>query len=178
MEARVVKTSRYVALGAILFTSLALPTSAFAQKYGSFDNSGAHGVGDCQYEADANLTLHEFPSTAITTSEVLNAWRTNGVDLQSNGLWAGLDFLEEGGFGHSASITQAYTRTAQIFGANHGGLWVYVESMPHAIGIIRANPRYVVSVDDGVISTMTWHAFNFEYRNDTYYAVTWAPTPS
>lgn len=205
------KTSRYIAASAILFASLGLPTAAFAQKYNqteafsSKDNAWEvaptapfssfgnwAGIGDCQYETAANLTLAEFPKTKISTAEVVSAFNRygdlwQGTQVQQSdgswlnqGLWAGQNFLISQGFGHRASISQAVTLSQMVYGANHGGLEVSITgpNLMHMLGIIHANAKEMTVVDDGVIYHYTWTGFTAKYEADgsalAFYAVTWS----
>lgn len=185
------KTSRYVAATAILFTSTALSTPAFAQKYNQFGNLA--GVDDCQYETAANLILHQYPKSKITTNQVESAFDTFGDDWQgtqvlqsdgswlNEGLWAGQNFLISQGFdGHRASSITQISQAQAVVDANHGGVEVVNDGpvRQHMFAMIAASRTRVVLVDDGFTYHYTWAWLQWAYTQSgetlTYYAVTWA----
>lgn len=165
-----------------------VPTAPFQ----AFGNTS--GVGDCQYETAANLTLAEYPKAKITTSQVEGAFSTygdlfqgqqvttdGGQDWTLTGLWAGQNYLIDHGYdGHRASVTQVTTRYAEVQGANHGGLEVTATgpNLMHMFGILQANAQRVTVVDDGVIYHYSWTALatHYDFGGDTlaFYAVKWA----
>lgn len=198
-----VKTSHYIAASGVLFTSLALSTPAFAQKYNSFGD--LNGADDCQYETAANLILHEFPKSTITTSEVESAYTTFGGAFQGQsvttddgatwtlqGLWAGQNYLLAHGFdGHRArAIIPVVSRYAMVHAANSGGLEVTVmgPTMNHMFAITRATATEVTEVDAGYVYHYTWANFIWRYTHAVspqgtivsngvvmaFYAVKWA----
>ena len=166
----------------------------------SFDNNR---VGDCQYASAADLVLAEWPTAKITTSSVLNAYRTYGIDWHATapsnpdqttaplGLFAGQLYLLDHGFGdHRASSitliagyipTAPINRGAIVHAANHGGVFIAwnVQTTPtgHMFAMVHATATHVTLVSDGYVFNYTWSWFLWSYHQNggqmTYYAVTW-----
>jgi hypothetical protein len=143
------------------------------KSFGNFTN------GDCQYETAANLVLARWPDSIITTAEVLNAYRTHGVNWDPNGdgLEAGQDYLVSAGFsGHrAASVVQISGRRRVIYAADHGG--VEVATTTHMFAMIRANSKTLTLVDDGFVYNFSWAWFTYAYSVTgatlSFYAVRW-----
>ena len=130
-------------------------------------------IGDCQYETDANMILSQWPKAKITTSEVVHAYNVNGSQQDSNGLWAGQNYLITHGFdGHRATSIVAVT-PSQIHGLtqvmNLGPVRM------HTFFIIWSNSKQLITVDDGYVNRYNWAEFNSDYTQQgetlTYYAV-------
>ncbi len=139
--------------------------------FGSFGN---YQVGDCQYETEANLVLNEWPTSVITTQDVLGAYYANGEDAAQN------FFLSTGFDGHRASaVTPIFNRTQIIYAADHGGVEVVQTDglLSHMFAMIRANSRQVTLVNEGIVYIFPWWYFLKVYDSSgsslTYYAVTW-----
>jgi hypothetical protein len=145
------------------------------QSFGNFTN------GDCQYETAANLILAQWPTSVITTSEVLAAYRSNGIAWGSNGLEAGQNYLISTGFDghHAASITTLNTRQSIIDAANNGGVEVQTlgQNYGHMFAMIQADSKNVTLVDEGFVYHYTWKWLMWAYTQNetlTFQAVKWA----
>lgn len=144
---------------------------ASASSYGVFGNLW---TGDCQFEADANLIIHEFPQAHVTTAEVLRAYD----DAKGLNLYSGLNYLQYVGFdGYTATWTQITTKAQVIYAADHGGVWATMFNGSHAVGIIAANATSLVTVDDGIVQHQSWaNWYWFAGRQvQIYAALTWMP---
>src|SRR5580704_4962188 len=177
---------------ALLASSTVSAGTIRAQKpYQSFGNLA--GVGDCGYESDANLILHEWPKARITTPEVERAYQAYGNEFAGQsvtsdggqnwtltGLWEAQLYLISTGFaGHRASSIVQIDQV-QVPAATQGGGVEVVNDGPvrqHVFDIIAANATHVVIVDDGFVYHYTWTWLNYAYTQDgetlTYYGVTW-----
>lgn len=146
------------------------------------------GIGDCQYEAEANLVLAHWPKAKISLSEVLNAYETYGIDgdptYVSTGLWISQDFLMNTGFGgHKATSVTEIPQSQVIYAANHGGVLVFNMGpvRNHTFDMISANSKSVTLVDDGFVYHYSWKWLYYAYTSApgqqgeffTFYAVTW-----
>ena len=150
---------------ALALLSGAWPSIAGAQPYAAFGNLW---TDDCQFETDANLILHEYPNAHISIAEVLRAY-DNGKGLN---LYSGLDYLEYHGFdGHTATWTPVTTKAQIIYAAMHGGVWATMFNGSHAVGILAANEKTLVTVDDGIVQHQTWANWDwFAGRTFQFYA--------
>lgn len=106
----------------------------------------------------------------------MTAYRIGGIDMQANGLWPGLNFLESGGFGHSATVAIVTTRSQIIYAANHGGIWLDSTVLGHAVAIIHANPKGVVIVDGYGPYMVLWANFTRHWSPPSSPAVFWSVT--
>lgn len=147
-----------------------------------YSDFGNFSIGDCGYETDANLILHEYPKAKITTDEVESAYdnlgnlfagtdvTTDGGEIwTAQGLWTAQNYLISTGFdGHRASsITQVFTLGQEVAAANGGGLQVVVTgpTLMHVFGVIHANAKELTQLDDGTITHLTWSWLLFSYTH-------------
>ena len=178
-----VKPSHYVAATAVFLVSVGVGGPAFAKNLTEtkpYSDFGNLTIGDCGYETDANLILHQFPHATIRTPEVIAAFDPNangggndGFDGTTtpggmypvSGLFQAQEYLLSTGFdGHRAStITQVFTKSAIIAGANHGGLSVAIAGpqYDHAFAIFGASKTHVVVENDGYLYHYSWAWFHF-----------------
>ena len=158
------------------FNPLPVNASVLPQ-YQAFGNIEPWNVGDCQYEAAANLLKFEYPQANVTTNEVIRAYREQGSSNPAlDGDTDALTFLMNYGFdGYKLGIfNQIYTRQQIIADASQGGVWATFNDEGHAVAIIAANSKRVTFVDDGLIQSWTWSNWKW-WRGHPYamYALTW-----
>jgi hypothetical protein len=158
------------------FNPLPVNASVLPQ-YQAFGNIEPWNVGDCQYEAAANLLKFEYPQANVTTNEVIRAYREQGSSNPAlDGDTDALTFLMNYGFdGYKLGIfNQIYTRQQIIQDASQGGVWATLNDEGHAVAIIAANSKRVTFVDDGLIQSWTWSNWKW-WRGHPYamYALTW-----
>jgi hypothetical protein len=149
---------------------------------------GNDRVGDCQYEAVANLILYQFPGSTIRDKQVIQAWHSYGIGGTSLGEPDGLAFLQNHGFaGHRPYGVEPITTEAQILkAANAGGVYVIQiisQTEAHAVDIVESAGTTIVVIDDGGVFRYTWKSFIYWYdsawigghtvHDDYFYAVTW-----
>ena len=178
---KTVDTLMFLIVTLIVLVLLAFPSGA-ATRYSAFGNKN---VGDCSYASVANLIQRNWPTAAITTTEVVSAWRANGaMSPDSPSAWS---FMSTTGFaGHTISAVTLITTEAQVLNAVHtGGVWAQVwvttpeypaadqaaDGADHDVAVVGANTRGPIVVWWGVAKQMTWAQWNkIAYQE---FAVTW-----
>lgn len=140
--------------------------------YGMFGNDVE---SDCTEVASANLTIHEFPGSKVTTAQVESAYQITGG-------WtaAVLTQMETTGFGgHTIKsyypiisdlhpgVVSATTESKMIVAANAGGVWAEFygptpanHQWSHAVAVIGANATGVTFVTGGEVVSQTWATWN------------------
>lgn len=145
------------------------------------------GIGDCQYETIANLTLSRWPKAKISLAQVLSAFDDYGANgdpsYVTTGLWESQDWWMSptGGFaGHRASQVVEIPESQAVAAANAGGVEVANtgDVRNHMFAIIAATATKVTIVDDGYVYHYTWAWLNWAYTQSgellDFYSVKWA----